>query len=226
MKRTFILFLALCSAHVSIWAQDTRKINAPFGGKRNPVLEVLGLDPLRTPLGKDSLRIDLGPSGHLDVFTDQKRLWRVRQYDRQGRPMESGTLTNGTGNVRLVKGHRTYAATLEDGVLQGEFDQLDLIHGNWVSMVKGQFQNGLLQGELRYTSLRDRRYVSVIEYYDQGVITMRETYGRRNWLYAFLWFAVSPVRDMDSICSRTTYERGVERSHECLLTRKCRKCGT
>lgn len=226
MKWTLILFLILCSAHITVWAQDTRKVNVPFGSKRNPVLQVLGFDPLRTPLGKDSLRIDLGPSGHIDVFTNKKWLWRVQQYDRQGRPMESGSLTNGTGTVRLVNGSRAYEATLENGVLQGAFDQLHLINGNWVSMIKGQFQNGLLQGELRYRSLLDRRYVSVIEQYDQGVISMRETYGRRNWLYGFLWFLVSPVKDMNSICSRTIYERGSPSSHECLLTRKCRRCGT
>jgi hypothetical protein len=227
MKHRLILLLVfLCSSQLDVRAQATGKINVPFGNKLNPVLDVLGLPPLRTPLGKDSIRIDLGPSGHADLFMNKKRLWRVQQYDKRGRPLESGDLINGTGHVRLVHGRHTYEATLENGVLKGEFARLDLINGSWVPMMNGLFENGLLQGELRYRSLLDRRYVSVIEQYDQGVISMRETYGRRNWLYGFLWFLVSPVKDMNSICSRTIYERGSPSSHECLLSRKCRGCGT
>jgi len=225
MSRSAATIFFLLSLALHVRAGDPRKINPPFDNKPNPFLQVLGLSATRVSLSRDSTRIDMENGGFVDMLLDRKRLWGFKQYDAEGRPMESGDLKAGTGRVHFVNGRHAYDATFEAGVLNGPMMRSDRWGSAWVPMLRPNFRNGLLQGEMRFQSLRYPQYLAGIAYFNNGMIWMSESYGRRNWLWSFLLFLVEPVKDTDKVCSRTLYVAGVQQSHSCLLMRKCRSCG-
>ena len=225
MTRAATIFFILLVLASHVHAGDTKKINPPFDNKPNPFLQVLGLSANRTSLNRDSTRIALASGGFVDLILYRKRLWRFRQFDAEGGPMDSGDLEAGTGRVHFVNAPHTYDATFAAGVLHGPMVRSDLLGRAWMPMLRANFRNGLLQGEMRQQSLRHPQHLAGIAYFNNGIIWMSESYGRRNWLWGFLWFVVAPVKDVDQVCSRTLYVAGVPQSHACLLSRKCRSCG-
>lgn len=225
MKRSFNTLLLILAFVIHARSADPQKINAPFGNIANPFLQVLGLNPYRISLSRDSTRIVLEQGVVVDIILVDRRLWSFRQYDADGMAMDSNNLSAGTGRVHFVNGPHAYDATFDAGVLHGPMMRADLREGAWVPMLSAQFRSGLLQGEMRYQSLWSPQYVTQVDHYNDGIIWMSESYGRRNWFWGFLWFAAPRVRDVDKVCSRTVYVAGRMQAHSCLLSRKCRSCG-
>jgi hypothetical protein len=96
--------------------------------------------------------------------------------------------------------------------------------GEWVKMEMATFKDGLLEGEARRQSMWDPRYTSVRTVYEAGIMQLMESYGRQNWLWA--WVRVVPrFRDQEKVCRRSHYVDGRLDSQECLLSRKCKSCG-
>jgi len=225
LMRTLALLLCLFVT-LSAAAQRSKQpvVNEPYGGAVNPFRQVLGLSAYTTSLSRDSTRIQLRGGGSIDLVLFQKRLWRFRQYDDTGMPLDAGDLDQGTGRVRFVHDGRSVEIALKDGVLDGSAVVSLRCNGQWVRMEMATFQNGLLQGEALRQSMWDPRFTSVRSVYENGVIQMVEVYGRQNWLWA--WLRVVPrFRDQERVCQRQTYVDGKLVSNECLLTRKCRACG-
>lgn len=199
-------------------------VNMPYGGAENPFRQVLGLSAYTISLNRDSAHIQLQGGGSIDLILFQKRLWRFRQYDKDGLPLNAGDLDQGTGSVRFVKDGRSVEVELQEGVLNGPLVVSVRRNGEWVSMETATFRNGLLQGEARRQSTWDPRYTAVRTEYEDGVTQLVESYGRQNWLWA--WLRVVPrFKDKEKVCSRSHYLDGRLESHECLLSRKCKACG-
>lgn len=211
---------------LSASAQRTAKplINAPYDGAVNPFRQVLGLSTSTTSLSRDSARIQLRGGGSIDMILSGKRLWRFRHYDNGGMQLDAGDLVQGNGTVRFEQNGRLIEVVLQDGVLNGPLTVSTRRDREWVKMELATFKDGLLQGEARRQSMWDPRYTSVRTVYEAGVMQLAESYGRQNWLWA--WVRVVPrFKDKESVCSRSHYVDGRLKTHECLLTRKCRSCG-
>jgi hypothetical protein len=199
-------------------------INAPYDGAVNPFRQVLGLSTSTTSLNRDSARIQLRGGGSIDLILSGKRLWRFRQYDDTGMPLDAGDLTQGTGTVRFEQDDRLTEVALQDGVLNGPLTVSTRRKGEWVKMEMATFKDGLLEGEARRQSMWDPRYTSVRTVYEAGVMQLVESYGRQNWLWA--WVLVVPrFHDQEKVCRRSHYVDGQLDSQECLLSRKCKSCG-
>lgn len=223
--RPYVLLLYGLLA-LSAGAQRTAKplINAPYDGAVNPFRQVLGLSTSTTSLSRDSARIQLRGGGSIDLILSGKRLWRFRQYDNAGNPMDAGDLVQGTGTVRFEQDDRLVEVALQDGVLNGPLTVSTRRKGEWVNMEMATFKDGLLEGEARRQSMWDPRYTSVGTVYEAGVMQLVESFGRGNWLWAWVRF-VPRFKDKESVCSRSHYVDGRLDSQECLLSRKCRTCG-
>lgn len=224
--RSTTLVIALLAITTSISAQRPEKppINAYYKGKVNPFREVLGLSIYTTSLSRDSARIPVAGGGSIDLILDQRRLWRFRQYDREGKPMDAGDLQNGTGHVHFVNNTKMLDLDMRDGILNGPVVESRRINGKWLPMHRFAFEDGLLQGEARWQSMWNSQYTATIQQFDKGVIQKSETYGRRYWLWGWLRFLPKYI-DKDKVCCRTVYVDGIPQPTECILSRKCRTCG-
>lgn len=225
VMRFTALALLICTISVSAQPGDTRRINPIYKNKANPFLEVLGMGHMLISTVRDSTRVTLVDGGYVDLIMDRRRLWRFSQFDRDDVAMDAGDLEGGTGHVRFVNGGHAYEAEFVDGTLNGEASHGEERGGHWVKISFAQFKDGLLHGEVRYQSIWHPAYLAVLERYEHGVIQLRESYGRRNWLKGFLLFLVKPVRNVGEVCSRTVYVDGEPRVRQCLLNKKCRHCG-
>lgn len=217
---TFILSVCVLLGSASAQRREP-PVNVQYQGKVNPFLEVMHI---KASLQRDSARIRLGDGRSVDLILRNKRLWRFRQYDTDGSPMDAGELEDGTGWIRYQFSNDLMHINFKDGVLHGPVTDSLRSNGRWVPLLSYAFEDGLLHGEMSRRSFFDHRLISSRAWFDRGVIQRAETYGRRNWYQGWLPF-LPRFRDMDQVCSRVIYVDGKAQPQECLLSRKCKWCG-
>ncbi len=218
--RTFLSAIVFFIATLCC-AGRAEKVNAPFDNKPNPFLQVLGLSTYQISLSRDSTRIKL-KDGHIDLILRKKALWNISRYDRDGNRVDTGTLRDGTGTVRLSFDGYMNEASFLNGSLEGTYLRSWNAGRNSRPRVEYTFRDGLLDGISRLWSFWDDRYVSIVNTYSEGYLVQSDNYGRlRRWV-AFLIMRPQVV-DPEFLCSRTIYEKGKLVSHECFVP-KCRRC--
>lgn len=202
------------------------KINPPYHNVFNPFLQALNLDNHGLSLSRDSSRINLENGFKIDILLKDKKLWNLTLYNKEGEKTDVGNFKNGTGKIILVFKSNEYTAKFKNGLLT---DSVTFIH-TYNSIKRPRFirifKDGLLHGKSYSYSFIDYKVISNISTYEMGMIKMSEQYGIKTFPIPLFFFILSPkIKESDKVCSRTKYEKGKIISHECFITKKCRRCG-
>lgn len=225
MKPSFLLtfLLAFFWLQSSI-AQRMERINPGFENKANPFLQVLGLSHHDISIYRDSTRAELWKGKYLDVFMNDKKLWNIKLYNKDGERLPVGNFTDGTGRVRLVDRSRAYEANFSNGMLQDSAIWFWQCPDQFKPMTVFQFDQGLLEGECVNYSHYNCDYIASVMVYKAGIIQSSTGYGRIKLRFQLFppWLGPRHV-DPESICYIATYQDGKMVSFTCN-TPKCRSC--
>jgi len=227
MKQYYSLILLLIISF-SVFSHTNRmdKINPYYHNKFNPFLQALNLDQQKLSLSRDSARVFFKDGTKIDILLKDKKLWNITMFDEEDNIVEIGNFKDGNGKVILKFKSNEYIAKFKNGLLN---DTVTFSH-TYNSIKRPRyihiFKDGLLNGKSYSYSLIDYRVVSSISTFKKGIITMTEQYGIKTISIPLFYFMLrSKIKESDKVCSRTVYEKGKIISHECFISKKCRRCG-
>jgi len=229
MRALFTFVLLFYSLLTYSYVDDLSKPNPYYHNVINPFLQALNIDSYQISLNRDSARVKLYDKSYIDIFIIDKKLWNLKRYDKNNQIVNIGNFKNGEGKVIMKFKATKYIAKFKNGFLNDTVAFLNHNFNQWNYRSIHIFKEGFLQGNSYDYSLIDYKVISGISTYDKGLLKKRDQFGIKTQYiipFPFLFsYQKHKIKYADKMCSRTIYEKGKVVSHECFITKKCRRCG-